>query len=210
MTAATPADSGSPTKRSTSWQFHSAGRIVYGPGCVSQLGTLLGELKISQPLIVTDATLVGLGLLDGILAALREVGIKPVIFDGGEAEPAVDVADRAIELGRAHTPDAVIGVGGGSNMDVAKYVAAALTHGGGPRDYFGVDRVPGPVLPLIAIPTTSGTGSEVSHAAVLTDTQAEVKVSCLSNHLRPLIALVDPALTYQCPIRSWLIAASMR
>lgn len=193
-----------PTERSSrhaSWQFYSAGRIVFGPGCVEQLGSLLRELKVSQPLIITDPILLGLGLVQPALDSLRAVGIKPVVFDQGEAEPAVEVADRAVALGRAHTPDCVIGIGGGSNMDVAKYVAAALTHGGQPRDYFGVDKVPGPVLPLVAIPTTSGTGSEVSHAAVLTDTTAQVKVSCLSNHLRPRIALVDPSLTYQCPAK---------
>ena len=73
------------------------------------------------------------------------------------------------------------------------------THGGTPRDYFGEDKIPGPVLPLICVPTTSGTGSEVSHAAVLTDTENHMKVSTLSNYLRPALAVVDPELTLTCP-----------
>ena len=84
-------------------------------------------------------------------------------------------------------------------MDLAKITATVVTHGGNPADYFGFDRVPGPVLPLICVPTTAGTGSEVSHAAVLTDTANEMKVSTLSNWLRPKLAIVDPELTYSCP-----------
>jgi alcohol dehydrogenase class IV len=90
-------------------------------------------------------------------------------------------------------------LGGGSNMDLAKFAACVFAHRGRPQDYFGFDRVPGPVLPLVGVPTTAGTGSEVSHAAVLTDTENHVKVSTLSNYLRPSIALVDPALTDGCP-----------
>jgi alcohol dehydrogenase class IV len=86
-------------------------------------------------------------------------------------------------------------------MDLSKITATVLGHGGTPRDYFGFDRVPGPVMPLICVPTTAGTGSEVSHAAVLTDTENEIKVSTLSNWLRPTLAVVDPELTYSCPRR---------
>jgi alcohol dehydrogenase class IV len=84
-------------------------------------------------------------------------------------------------------------------MDLAKIVAVLLAHGGEPAKYFGFDNVPGPVLPLVCVPTTAGTGSEVSHAAVLTDKANAIKVSTLSRHLRPAIAVVDPALTDGCP-----------
>src|SRR4029079_2354510 len=92
-------------------------------------------------------------------------------------------------------PDAVLGLGGGSNMDTAKLVALVLAHGGDPTDYTGDCRVPGPVVPLVCVPTTAGTGSEVSAAAVFTDTARQIKVSCLSPYLRPEVALVDPLLT---------------
>lgn len=183
------------------WQFHSAGKLVFGPGAIAQSGSLTASLGCRRPLIVTDATLVELGLTEPLLASLKSAGLESIVFDGGAPEPEVAVAERAVDLGRATHPDAVIGFGGGSNMDVAKYVATTLTYGGRPADYFGVDRVPGRIMPLIEIPTTSGTGSEVSHAAVLTDTAAGVKVSSLSNHLRPLIAIVDPELTYGCPAK---------
>jgi alcohol dehydrogenase class IV len=98
-------------------------------------------------------------------------------------------------------PDAVLGLGGGSNMDLAKVAATALAHGGGPRDYVGEDKVPGPIRPLVCVPTTAGTGSEVSAASVLTDADNKIKVGILSNYLRPRVAVVDPTLTYSCPAR---------
>ncbi len=184
-----------------SWEFHSAGKLVFGAGAIEQLGSLVKEAGLKRPVIITDRTLVELGVTAGAVESLRAAGIDAPIFDGGQAEPEIDVAIRGAEFARAHAPDSIVAIGGGSNMDVAKYVAILLSHGGKPADYFGVDRVPGPVLPLIAVPTTSGTGSEVSHAAVLTDVAANVKVSTLSNYLRPRIALVDPALTYGCPAK---------
>src|SRR5688500_3171838 len=84
-------------------------------------------------------------------------------------------------------------------MDLAKIVAVLVTHGGSPEKYFSFGNVPGPVLPLVCVPTTAGTGSEVSHAAVLSDTANHIKVSTLSNFLRPALAVVDPALTDGCP-----------
>src|SRR5262245_24064062 len=84
-------------------------------------------------------------------------------------------------------------------MDLAKITAAVLAHGGGPRDYIGDDKIPGTVFPLICVPTAAGTGSEVSSASVLTDTETKLKVGVLSNHLRPRVALVDPLLTLSCP-----------
>jgi alcohol dehydrogenase class IV len=104
-----------------------------------------------------------------------------------------------VEHARAFQPDCLIGLGGGSNMDLAKIAAVLYTHGGEPQQYFGFDNVPGPVLPLICVPTTAGTGSEVSHAAVVTDTANHIKVSTLSNYLRPALAIVDPQLTFSCP-----------
>ena len=84
-------------------------------------------------------------------------------------------------------------------MDLAKITAVVLAHGGKPRDYVGDDKIPGPILPLICVPTTAGTGSEVSAASVLTDTDNHMKVGILSNYLRPAVAVVDPLLTVSCP-----------
>jgi alcohol dehydrogenase len=123
------------------------------------------------------------------------------LFDGCVAEPPSDVVYAATESAREFRPDAVLGFGGGSNMDTAKLVALLLTHGGTLDDYVGDSRVPGPVLPLICLPTTAGTGSEVSAAAVYTDVSKAMKVSCLSQHLRPRLAVVDGAFTDRCPAK---------
>src|SRR5262249_45096712 len=118
---------------------------------------------------------------------------------GGEPEPSLRAADAAIAKARAFRPDAILGLGGGSNMDLAKITATILAHGGQPLAYAGDDKIPGPVVPLICLPTTAGTGSEVSAAAVLTDAANHIKVGILSNYLRPRVALVDPLLTVSCP-----------
>src|SRR5690606_39008866 len=119
--------------------------------------------------------------------------------DGGRPEPSLEIAQACIDAGQSFKPDAVLGLGGGSNMDLAKIAATVLTHGGTPRDYVGECRIPGPVLPILCVPTTSGTGSEVTAASVLTDTANQVKVGVLSNYLRPRLAVVDPLLTLSCP-----------
>jgi alcohol dehydrogenase class IV len=111
----------------------------------------------------------------------------------------VELVRECVAAARDFNPDVIIGLGGGSNMDTAKLVSMILAHGGDPLDYTGDCRVPGPVKPLICIPTTAGTGSEVSAAAVFTDTANHIKVSCLSPFLRPAFALVDPLFTVSCP-----------
>lgn len=180
------------------WNFFTCGHLVFGPGSVRQLPEHIGG-RWRKIAIISDANLQRIGIVEQVVSALKAGGIDSHVFAGGQAEPEISVADDALAVTRDYQPDAVLGLGGGSNMDVAKFVATALQHGGQPRDYFGIFRVPGPIFPLICVPTTSGTGSEVSHAAVLTDVEQQIKISCLSNYLRPLLAVVDPALTYECP-----------
>jgi alcohol dehydrogenase len=183
------------------WHFCSPGRIVFGCGAIRELGPLAVRMQFRRPLIVTDVHLSRAGIVDRTVESLRAAGIDAAVFDGGHAEPSFACAEQALHAAKAAAPDVVIGLGGGSNMDVAKITAAVLAHQGKFQDYVGFDRIPGPVLPLIGIPTTSGTGSEVSHAAVLTDQQNAIKVSTLSPYLRPQLAIVDPELTYSCPPR---------
>jgi alcohol dehydrogenase class IV len=183
----------------TAWSFHSAGQLVFGRGAVLHLGELVTRRNLRRLFLVTDKRLAAAGLVERVSAPLRAAGIELAIFDEGEPEPSVAIAVRGGEAARQFRPDAVVGLGGGSNMDVAKIVAILATHGGEPARYFGFNNVPGPVLPLVCLPTTSGTGSEVSHAAVLTDTANQIKVSTLSQFLRPALAVVDPALTDGCP-----------
>lgn len=181
------------------WNFYSAGQLVFGCGAVRNLGRLAAERQLERVLIVTDPVLVRVGLVERVLESLAAAGIQTQVFDGSSPEPAVAAAVTAAEVARDYRPDAILGLGGGSNMDLAKIAAVLHAHGGHPRDYFSFNNVPGPVTPLICVPTTAGTGSEVSHAAVLTDTESQIKVSTLSRHLRPALAVVDPELTLSCP-----------
>jgi alcohol dehydrogenase class IV len=183
----------------TAWNFHSAGQLVFGRGATAQLGSLLSRRNLGRVFIVTDPRLEAAGLVERVLQPMSEARITAEVFTGGEPEPAVETAVVAAEAARGFRPDCILGLGGGSNMDLAKIVAVLVTHGGEPARYFSFDNVPGPVLPLVCLPTTAGTGSEVSHAAVLTDKANQIKVSTLSQFLRPALALVDPALTDGCP-----------
>jgi alcohol dehydrogenase class IV len=181
------------------WTFHSAGQIIFGRNAIVQLGEIVEQLGVKRVFVVADANLAKNGLVDRVRSPLTERGATVEVFDGGEAEPSLPAAQACIDQGRRFRPDAVLGLGGGSNMDLAKITATVLTHGGSPRDYVGEFKIPGAILPLICLPTTAGTGSEVSAASVLTDTDNKIKVGVLSNYLRPRVAIVDPFLTVTCP-----------
>jgi alcohol dehydrogenase class IV len=184
---------------SAPWSFQSAGTLVFGRDSVHQLGDIAGRLKAKRVLVVTDAVLVKAGIADRVAKPLAESGATVEVFSGCLPEPPVEVIRAAADAARAFKPDVLVGLGGGSNMDAAKLVAVLLAHGGDPTDWVGDSRVPGPVFPLVCVPTTAGTGSEVSAAAVFTDTANKIKVSTLSPFLRPTYAVVDPLLTVGCP-----------
>src|SRR5688500_16346393 len=150
----------------TIWNFYSAGQLVFGNRAIEQLGPLVARRRLARALIVTDPILERAGIVAQARRSLESSGIEVDVFNGGEPEPSMAAALAAVEQSRRFQPNVLIGVGGGSNMDLAKVAAVIYTHGGAPQQYFGFDNVPGPVLPLVCVPTTAGTGSEVSHAAV--------------------------------------------
>jgi len=181
------------------WTFHSAGQIVFGPGAVEQLGGIATRMGLRSVQLVSDPVLDSAGIVEKVKKPLREAGIEVLLDLGGEPEPTWQAAMACLAKAREWRPDGIIGLGGGSNMDLAKLTAKCLTHGGEPGNYTGDDRLPGPIMPLVCIPTTAGTGSEVSCADVYTDPRQGIKLGSLSNHLRPRLALVDPLLTHSCP-----------
>jgi alcohol dehydrogenase class IV len=183
----------------TTWNFFSPGQILFGSGAAAQIGDLIARRNLKRVFVVTDRHLIAAGIAGRIGRSLAEAMREVEVFDSGQAEPSIDLAVEAADRAAAFRPDCIVGLGGGSNMDLAKIVAVLVTHGGRPEKYFSFNNVPGPVLPLVCVPTTAGTGSEVSHAAVLTDTANQIKVSTLSQFLRPAIAVVDPELTMTCP-----------
>ncbi len=181
------------------WTFHSAGQLHFGPNAARQVGDVIRRLGASRVLVVADPHVAKAGLVDRVREPLRASGLEVHVFEGGEPEPSFRAAEACIAAAKTFGADGVVGLGGGSNMDLAKATATLLAHGGDPRDYIGEEHVPGPIRPLVCVPTTAGTGSEVSASAVLTDTANQIKVAMLSNYLRPAAALVDPLLTLSCP-----------
>ena len=183
----------------TTWSFHSAGRLIFGTESIDQLGQHVTELGGTRVLIVTDPLLVEAGLAEKVQRPLSESGIEVAVFEGGCPEPPLDLALECAAAAHDHGSDMLLGLGGGSNMDLSKITAVILAHGGHPRDYLGDCVVPGPVFPLTCVPTTAGTGSEVTAASVLSDLEAGIKVAVLSDFLRPRLAVVDPLMTLSCP-----------
>ena len=183
----------------SAWNYHSTAHLRFGWGAAGETGEIVRKLGLGHVLVITDQILERHGLVEAVTAPLKACGIANTVFTGGEAEPTLGAVLKALEVAQQCKPQGIIGLGGGSNMDMAKIVATVLKHGGCPTDFAGEDRVPGPILPVICLPTTAGTGSEVSSALVFTDPAKGMKVSCLSQHLRPVVAIVDPELTITCP-----------
>ena len=177
--------------------FKIANKLITGQGAIEQLATELTRLNVKNPLIVTDAVLLKSGTVDLALAQLG--GRCYGIFDQVKPEPEIAIVEDCTRTYREGSHDGLIAVGGGSAIDIAKGVAAFAGHEGPLAELFGVDQVKrkGPVL--IAIPTTAGTGSEVTNVAIFSDKQAKLKKGIVSDYLLPDVALVSPIMTLTCP-----------
>lgn len=181
------------------WRFHSAGEIIFGRGTVQRTGETARRLGARRVLLITDGALIGAGLHKGVEQSLAEAGVTVDRYAESQAKPTVDGVAACVAAARDKGYDALVALGGGSNIDLAKATAVVLRHGGAAGDYFGENQVPGAGLPVIAVSTTAGTGSEVSGASVLADPPNNRRGSILSNHVRPQAAIYDPLLTSSCP-----------
>jgi alcohol dehydrogenase class IV len=178
--------------------------LVFGPGASREAGWRARSLGVSRALLVTDAFLAERGLHEHVLDACRQEGVDVVVHLIPVGEPTESTLAEVGAAARAAGMDGVIGLGGGSALDAAKVAALLGTHGGAVRDYVnaplgGALAPPGPLLPLLAIPTTAGTGSEVTAVAVLDLPDERVKTGIAHASLRPLVALCDPDLTLGVP-----------
>jgi len=183
------------------WWFSTAGEVLFGCGVVQRIGYEARQRGLRRALVVCDSQIVNAGLLDRVRTPLVEAGVACHVFDGGAPEPSTEIVDEAVRAAQHVKPDVIVGLGGGSNLDVAKVAAVVYTHSGRVTDYFGEQRVPGPCLPVIAVPTTAGTGSEVTAVAIIEDATRRLKLAVASPHLMPRLAIVDPLLTVTCPAK---------
>ena len=179
--------------------FRTVPRIVMGPGALNQLGDEVQALKAKKVLIVTDQGLIDAGLAQQAQAVLEKAGIQYAVFGDVEADPRYEIVADCVAMIRSENVDLVIGFGGGSPIDIAKVSAVMATNAGPIAEYFGIDLVPEPGLPTIIVPTTAGTGSEVTPIAILSDHTEKLKKGIVSPHLFPSIALLDPELTLGLP-----------
>lgn len=177
--------------------FKIANKLITGAGAIEQLAAELTRLNVQNPLIVTDAILVKSGTVDLALAQLG--GRRYGIFDQVKPEPEISIVEDCTRAYREGGHDGLIGLGGGSAIDIAKGVAAFAHHEGPLTELFGVDLVKRKGPALIAIPTTAGTGSEVTNVAIFSDKQAQLKKGIVSDYLLPDVALVSPIMTLTCP-----------
>lgn len=172
--------------------------VVFGSGQRAALGLMTAQTG-KRALVCTDARMGQDAQFHAIIADLKAHDVQVMVYDRTEADlPMAGITGCVTECA-AFKPGVVLGIGGGSCMDMAKCVALLLSHGGSLRDYYGENKIPGPVLPVIAVTTTSGTGSEVTPVAVIADTERGIKVGISSPYLIPRVALCDPELTLTCP-----------
>ena len=178
--------------------FNTVPRISVGAGAAQSLGAECAVLGIRRPLLVTDRGLVELGLIAPVLDAISQRCDAVATFDGVAADPAETIVMSALEAARAHHADGLVAVGGGSSMDVAKVVSVLMTGDQSLQALYGVDQVSSGRLPLVLVPTTAGTGSEVTPVAVIT-TGETTKAGVSSPVLLPDLALLDAELTLGLP-----------
>lgn len=172
--------------------------LIFGSGQRDTLGKVAAKLG-KRALVVTDERLAGDADFRAVVAQVEAAGLSVRVDGSTLPDVPVESAVASAEAARDFAPDVVVGVGGGSCLDMAKCVAVLLSHGGKPQDYYGEFMVPGPVMPLIAVPTTAGTGSEVTPVAVLSDAGRQLKVGISSPHIIPTVSICDPDLTLTCP-----------
>jgi alcohol dehydrogenase class IV len=179
--------------------FHVPSAILVGGGVSQQLAAQATRLGGRRALLVTDATMVSSGLAGRCVEQLKAAGIPTAVFSGVQPDPTDHNVRDGLQLLQQESCDFIIGLGGGSPMDAAKVIAVAATNAGPIREFAGYHRIPGTGLPLGLIPTTAGTGSEVTKAAVITDTERDVKMMMLDVHLLARVALVDYELSLTMP-----------
>jgi len=183
------------------FDFQPRTRVVFGPGRLAALGELARELEARRVLVVSDPGIIGVGHAARGVAALRKASLDVLLFEGVHENPTTADVQAGLATARDYQPDLIVGLGGGSSMDCAKGINFLYTNGGRMQDYWGVGKATRPMLPMIAVPTTAGTGSEMQSFALITDAETRVKMACGDKKASFRLALLDPELTLTQPER---------
>jgi len=179
--------------------FRTPSTIHFGEGATANVGLEAKRLKARKALVITDKVLASVGAIDPVVKSLQDCGIEVAIFDGVNSEPDLSHVVTGLQMLEEEECDLIVACGGGSPIDVAKAVSIMFTNGGKIEDYMGMDKFTVPGMPLMAVPTTAGTGSEATMFSIITDTDLGVKMLIGSPFLMPRVAIVDPLLTLNLP-----------
>ena len=182
-----------------SFDFQPRTRLIFGAGTIDQLGKLAVELGFRRTLLVADHGLVASGHVDEAVTPLQAAGVEVVRFHDFEVNPDTRMVESGTAFVATQQIDSIIGLGGGSSLDCAKGINFLLTNGGQMADYRGYGKATKPMLPMIAVPTTAGTGSEAQSYALISDAETHVKMACGDAKAAFRVALLDPALTLSQP-----------
>ena len=183
------------------FRFRTPDTVIFGMNSVEQVGAEAKKLGAGRAMVITDQGVVSAGLVDKVLSPLNKEKIEVEVFDGVEPEPPIGNLLDSVKMAKKGKFDVFIGLGGGSSMDVAKLTSAMVTNEGEIDEFFGVDKVPNKGLPTILVTTTSGTGSEVTRMAVLTDTDENLKKVVSAQNILGDLAIVDPMMAITMPQR---------
>lgn len=176
-------------------------RIVFGAGSIARLGGLAGEIGTRRAIVVSDPGIISAGHTQRGIDALVAAGIETHLFEGVHENPTTADVERGTAFARRYEPELIVGLGGGSSMDCAKGINFLYSNGGSMQDYWGVGKALNPMLPMIAVPTTAGTGSETQSFALISDAKTHVKMACGDKKASFQFAILDPELTLTQPPR---------
>lgn len=181
------------------FDHHPRTRLVFGAGSIGRIGELVAEWSARHVLIVTDEHIVDVGHAPRVHRLLEDAGCRVIRFDKVRENPTTEDVDACLQAAQRSDIDTILGLGGGSSMDTAKACNFLLTNGGRMKDYWGVGKATKPMLPLVAIPTTAGTGSECQSFTLIADSQTHQKMACGDPKASARLALLDPLLTLTQP-----------
>jgi len=182
-------------------QFASPTRIEFGAGKLAELGELARTLNVRRVLVVSDPGVIAAGHTERGINSLEQADLQTKLFDGVEENPTTEHVEAGLAVAREFLPELIVGLGGGSSMDCAKGINFLYSCGGKMQDYWGIDKATGPLLPMIAVPTTAGTGSETQSFALISDPKTHAKMACGDKRAAFRIAVLDPELTLTQPPR---------